>query len=97
MKRLILLAAFVAANANAESLKGGYPACVSESLFDQMVTAINQNDERALQYLLDNGCIMTKSGIEVSILDRTWSGKVKVRAYVGNSAAVLWTYMENVQ
>lgn len=97
MKRLLFLFVLLATSAEAESLKGGYPACLTENLFDQAITALNKNDERAWQYLLENGCIVTKGGIPVSVLDRTWTGKVKVRAYVGDDAVILWTNMENVQ
>lgn len=100
MKRPLALAILVAAlpfAAHAESLKGGYAACLTEDLFDQMISAAVDKDETAMRFLLRNGCILTKSGIHVSVLDTTWTGKAKVRAYVGDDAVVLWTNIENVQ
>jgi len=100
MKRLttaILLSLAASTSVYAESLKGGYGACLSEDLFDQFTSAAVKKDERAFQYLLKNGCIITKAGIQVSVLDRTWTGTAKVRAYVGDSAVVLWTNIENIQ
>jgi len=100
MKRLIaaiLLSLAVSTSTYAETFKGGYGACLSEDLFDQFISASVKKDEQAFQYLLKNGCIITKAGIQVSVLDRTWTGTAKVRAYVGDSAVVLWTNTENIQ
>ncbi len=77
-------------------LKGGYAACVSEELFDQIISALVRKDDRGYQYLLGHGCIVTKAGIPVSVLDRTWTGTIKIRAYVNNKSVVLWTNTENV-
>jgi len=93
---LIAVVAFTT-TVQAASLKGGYGACISEDLFDQFISASVKKDERAFQYLLKNGCIITKAGIEVSVLDTTWTGTAKVRAYVGDSAVILWTNTENIQ
>lgn len=99
MKCLIFaayLAILIAGTANADSLKGNYGACVSEDLFDQFVTASTRDDHKAFSYLLQNGCILTKPGISVSVLETTWTGKAKVRAYVGDTSVVLWTFKENL-
>ena len=98
MKKILLIGVvliFFAISAYGETLKGGYGACVSEDLFDQLTTVAVKKDERAFQYLLQHGCIITKAGIEISVLDRSW-GTAKVRAYVGNQAVVLWTNTENI-
>jgi hypothetical protein len=100
MKKVVLsliAAAALSTTVQAASLKGGYGACVSKDLFDQFISASVEKDERAFQYLLKNGCIVTKAGIEVSVLDTTWTGTAKVRAYVGDSAIILWTNTENIQ
>jgi len=81
----------------ADSLKGGYGACISEELFDQLTTAAVKKDERAWNYLMNNGCLIPKAGIPITILDTTWTGTAKVRAYVGDQAIILWTNTENVQ
>lgn len=92
----LFLAITVSTSVVADSLKGGYGACISEDLFDQFSSAAVKKDERAFQYLLKNGCIITKAGIQVSVLDTSW-GKAKIRAYVGDNAVVLWTNTENIQ
>lgn len=97
--KLILVSLLTAAStiAQAETLKGGgYGACLSEDLFDQFTTAVVKKDDRAFQFLLKNGCLITKSGIEVTVLDRSW-GTAKVRAYVGSKTFILWTNTENIQ
>ena len=82
---------------NADTLKGGYGACLQKDLFDQLITASINKDERAFEYLLKNGCIITKAGIPITVIDRSWSGTAKIRAYVGNQAFILWTNNENIQ
>ena len=99
MKNILVIGIFsiiLSISAYGETLKGGYGACISEDLFDQLTTAVVKKDERAFQYLLQHGCIITKAGIEISVLERSW-GTAKVRAYVGNSAVILWTNTENIR
>lgn len=80
------------------TLKGGYGACVSEELLDQLTSAMINKDDNALNYLLNNGCIVTKPGINVTLLDVSLlSGVSQVRAYVGNNAVILWTNNENIE
>lgn len=71
-----------------------YVACLSEDLLDQFIDAAVQEDSRAMDYLLNNGCLAPRSGVPVSVLDSTWTGKVHVRAYVGDQAIELWTIRE---
>ena len=100
MKKVIFLLVLLLVfniTAHAETLKGGYAACVSEDLWDQFGTAAAKNDERGMKCLLGKGCIITKAGIEISVLDRTWTGTMKVRAYVGDEAIILWTNTENLK
>lgn len=81
----------------AATLKGGYPACLTKDLLDQIIDAAINKDERGWKYLLQHGCIIAKAGIEVSVLDEyLWPGKAKVRAYVGDDAVILWTIIENI-
>ncbi len=100
MKKLFItlfLLASLSTSVHASSLIGGYGACLSEDLFDQFTTAAVKKDEHAFNYLLKNGCFVTKAGIEISILDVSWTGTTKVRAYVGDTAVVLWTNTENIK
>ena len=79
-----------------DETKGGYVACVSKDLFDQAIQAIVNKDNRAWKYLLKNGCVVTKKGIPISVIDWTWTGSAKVRAYLGDRTVILWTNMENI-
>lgn len=105
MKKVILGLCLIAATATmaqaalaqAATLKGGYGACVTEELFSEMVSAAVADDQRALEYLLDNGCLIPRAGINITLLDTTWTGTAKVKAYVGDNSIVLWTNRENVQ
>ena len=83
--------------ASAEKIIKGAPACLTADLFDQLVTAMNKNDENALQYLMNNGCIVTNDTYSATVLDRTWTGTIKVRVYVKGDAVELFTFMEAVK
>lgn len=96
MKKLIIILLLASASVSAQTLKGGYGACMSADLFDQFVSAQVKSDERALTYLLSNGCIVTKAGIPITIINVSW-GTVKVRAYSGDTSVVVWTNSENIR
>ena len=81
----------------AETFKGGYAACLSEDFFDQLTRAAINKDQNAINYLSENGCVGTKAGIPITVLDRSWDGKAKVRAYIGGKTYILWTVSENIQ
>lgn len=92
-----MLLSSISANAQTREFNGGnYIACVSEDLFEQSITAIMDEDERAIDYLLNNGCISPRAGIPVSILDTTWDGAVQVRAYLGENTMEFWTVRDAV-
>ena len=78
------------------TLKGGYAACISQDLFDQFVTVASTNDENGINFLLKNGCVITKKGLKFSLLDRGFTGWAKIRVYAGDKSFVLWTYNENL-
>jgi hypothetical protein len=64
-----------------------------------MVQALTRKDINQLEYLMDNGCTITKGGNKVSVLDTSW-GTAKVRVYSSGkkkSAIVGWTNIEAVQ
>jgi hypothetical protein len=100
MKRSVVFFLFLVLAASpcaAETTKGGYYACTSEDAFKEIVQAAVRKDERGVQYLLENGCIITKQGIQISVIDRSW-GTAKVRAYAPSGQAImLWTNTENIQ
>ena len=77
--------------------RGKYPACISEDLLDQFTSAMNQKDNRSIKYLLNHGCIITKPGVPISVLDLGMMGVSKIRAYTDDgNAVVLYTFSENV-
>ena len=85
-------------NVQADTLKGGSAACTSKEHLHELMLAVGKNDERAFTYLLKKGCIIAKPGIEISILDVDWTGKVKIRAYLSDSdSIVLFTNSGSVQ
>jgi len=101
MKKIILMISmfFIPASAiMAATLKENSRACITEEFFDQQIKAKMAKDVPAMEYLFKNGyCILVNKDYQASILDTTFSGKVKVRVYVGKSAAELWTYSESIK
>lgn len=98
MKKLLAAALVLlsVSSASAATTNGGYPACVTEDMFDQFIQAMNRKDEDGLYYLMTHGCTIPDKGLKISVLDTTFSGKAKIRIYVGNDAIVMWTNIENV-
>ena len=92
----LMITLMLAFNVSAETTVGGYAACTSENTYDEYITASIKGDDTALRYL-SRSCLILKKGLHVSVLDRTWTGTVKIRAYAGNDTIVLWTAMENVK
>src|ERR1039457_2692976 len=94
MKKILLILVWLLIGlvgvSTAASFKGGL-VCISEELWDQAVSAAMNNDEHAKKYLLKNGCFVAKRGIPAAVLATTWTGKVKIRAYVEGDAIILWT------
>lgn len=78
------------------TLKGGYGACTSKDSFEEFTTAIHNKDEKLLDFLLEEDCFITKAGIKISILDRSFTGTAKVRAYINEESFILYTYNENI-
>jgi hypothetical protein len=107
MKRIAfpLLLAVSFAPAHAATLKEGI-ACVSWDLLNQATTAAISDDTRGFNYLMSHGGTITKPGIEISVLE-TFKGDfssdtyrpsvVKVRAYIGDEAIILWTGPKNIE
>lgn len=77
------------------TLKGGYFACTSEALFDEITTAAVNKDKLAMGHLLTKGCVLTKAGVRISIVD-LGIGTTKIRAYSGSDSVILYTNTENV-
>lgn len=94
MKAIIVILA-LCGMVHADTIKGKFPACISEELHEQLTSAINHNDKASLAWLFDNGCFLPKAGLHVMRI----SGflVLKVRAIVGKESIVFWTVMENVE
>lgn len=101
MKKLLITVAALAlfsTAAQAKTLKAGYAICFSEKSFEEVTTAIVNNDVRQLEYLEKAGlCGITNAGVEYSLLDSTWTGTAKIRVYVGDQSALAWTNVEATQ
>ena len=80
----------------AETTNSGYAACQSEALYDEMMGALTSKDTIAFAHLLENGCILLRSGLHATVLDSTWTGTITIRVYAGGSAVKLWTVREAV-
>ena len=78
-----------------KTLKGGYFACTSEELFDEIITASVNKDNLAIGHLLSKGCVLTKSGVRISVIDFGF-GTSKIRAYTGDESIILYTNTENI-
>lgn len=82
-----------------ETMKAGYPLCLTEDLFDEMVQALARGDDNQFDYLSGNGCVITKSGLKFSVIDTSW-GTAKVRVYLPGKktdSIVGWTNIEAVK
>ncbi|OWV31256.1 hypothetical protein [Halomonas campaniensis] len=101
MKRSFMIAIAVtlivfSSNAQARQFNGnGQPACLTENLLDQIIDAAVSRNTAGIEYLLNNGCVVPRSGIQVSVIDtKILRGKVKVRAFIGGQPVELWTTIE---
>ena len=100
MKTVLMMLALALSfpTANASTIIKGSRACIDEEHFDQQVRAKNDNDGQGLTYLFKNGyCIIINGDYPVSVIDSTWSGKVKVRLYTTGEPVEFWTYFESVK
>ena len=77
------------------TLKGGYFACTTDALFDEITMASVRKDNLAIGHLLSIGCVLTKAGVRFSIIDFGMA-TTKIRAYDGSDSIILYTNTENV-
>ena len=97
MKLIMLALLFIfVPGAHGDVLKENGYACVTEELLNELTMSAVNEDNAGYLYLLSNGCIIAKQDFPVSILHRSFSGLVKIRAYAGDNAFVLWTYKEDI-
>lgn len=94
MRSITIIAAaaaiLVTSPARADTLKEGYPICISEELLDQMYTAILNQDLDGIEYLIGRGCSVTKAGVKASLLGRAGWSRAHIRVYAGRDAAEAW-------
>ena len=80
--------------AEAARLKGGYYACISKAYLSEINTAKGSHKE----WLLNEGCIVTRGGVEVHDLGFDGFAVKKVRVVLeGIGPVILWTPFENVE
>ncbi len=92
---LVMAAVVLACSpASAETIQQSMPACVSEELFDQVVTAMRNKDEAGFGYLMSHGCVALRQGVAVSLLNR--GPELHIRVYSGGEAVELWTFVTSV-
>lgn len=99
MRQILLILALlaIASTANAGTTLGGYPACVTEDYYDQMLDAVAKNDHPAMSHLLDVGCIVVKPGLTVTVLETDWTGTARIRVYFGAGESVeMWISTEGI-
>lgn len=98
--RLLALGLLLAAlSAHADSAshvtkRGFHVACISEDLYLQFLWASLQHDHRLAKYLLENGCIILREGLDVSPLGVEERGSFRVlraRFYTDEETMILWT------
>lgn len=87
---LAAVAALLASPAHADTLKEGYPICISEELLDQMYAAILNQDLDGIEYLLGRGCSLTKAGVKASILGQSGWSRAHIRVYAEKDVTEAW-------
>ena len=93
----VILAALIPTHTTADTLKGGYPACVTEDLFNRISAAAAQHDYQVMEFLLQSGCFVTLEGQRVTLLDtKVWSGSARISIQGETRAFILWTDAGNI-
>ena len=83
----------------ADSLKGGFPVCVTKETYEQFVKAYREENKKEYQYLLEkNFCFLLPAGLELTVLDRSLlSHAARVRIFLGDEAMIFWTHTKNIK
>lgn len=86
----------LAASVEAGTTRGDYPACFTEAAYKEALQALSARDAQWFRSI--KGCMISKRGLKVQTVDRTWTGGCKVRMWTadGANSLVLWTPCENV-
>jgi len=84
-------------------LDDSIPVCTTLTYLDEARTAKELNDTRAARYLLENNhCVMTKEGLEYSVIDVNYAKSpeewAKIRLYLDDGGTLeVYTQFGNVQ
>lgn len=88
-----LLSLFFANTGAAETLKGGYYACLSKDYLNEISTAKGDH----LAYLKKVGCIAPRAGTSVHDLGGDGFAVHKIRVVIdGLPPVIMWTPFENI-
>ena len=80
-----------------KTLKGGYAACTSKNLFNEISMASANKDTLQIGHLLSSGnCVLTKAGVRFSYIEGAGLGVAKIRVYDGADSIILYTNHENI-
>lgn len=100
MKKILFVAltlVLFATPAFSSKTKDGYPACLSEERYDELVKMVANKDERGFNYLIQSKkCVVLKEGLDLSVLDLGFS-KSKVRIYVNGTAVDMWMMTKGIE
>jgi hypothetical protein len=93
MKTLALAIVLLSASVQADTLKTDAQFCTSLNLFEQLIKASGEADDRAWEYLSNNGCMKSIKQIPMTTLDvRKKDGVSHVRLYLSTGKTVeVWT------
>ena len=86
----------MAAPAGAAEIREGWFACLTEDLLGQLTRARVENDIRARDWLLENGCLVTNGSYPATVLSGGLT-TVHLRVYGPAGAVDLWTVREAVR
>ena len=89
MKKRIFIFAFllIAMPSHAETLKQGHTGCFTKHDYKEMHSLVARGDIDGFKFMVTSGkCFISKAGMKISVLDSTWKGSKKVRAYVGDQS-----------
>lgn len=79
-----------------KTTKDSYIAAISEEYLDKALDLIIAKDYKALQKLIDKKVVFwLKEGLKVQIVDRTWTGTIKIRPK--GKLVEVWTFAEAVE
>ena len=94
----VLAALFITDSASAETLKAGYPVCITQDLLEQDHIAVAKSDIDALGWLAEHGCGLSSEGVRATVLGAGGFGSyVHIRAYRGKHAVEAWVDKDAVE